>query len=255
MKILLIGYGKMGKELHELIHASSNNQVVGIVDPAPLNIQNVKCYPSLSSEACQEADVAIEFTRPEQAVSNIKICADHQLPIIVGTTGWYEKLQVIEAYVQDKKSSCIWAENFAIGVQLFFEIVSHASALLNNHESFDLAIHESHHNQKKDAPSGTAIQLAQEVLSNVNRKKKWEQSSSGDCSSDVLQVSSTRIGSEVGTHSLLIDSPNESITLTHQSKDRKALAKGALLAASMVKGLQGVYHFRQLLNNQVEVLV
>lgn len=255
MKILLIGYGKMGQELHALIQDSSNDQVVGIIDPAPLNIQNISCYQSLSPQACQNADIAIEFTGPDHSVSNIKMCADYQLPIIVGTTGWHDKLEEIEAYVQDKKSSCIWAENFAVGVQLFFEIVAHASALLNNHESFDLAIHESHHNQKKDAPSGTAIQLAQEVLSKVSRKTRWERSSSVQSPNDILQVSSTRIGSEVGTHSLFFDSPNESISLTHHSKDRKALAKGALLAASMVKGLQGVYHFRELLNKKVEVLV
>lgn len=255
MKVILIGYGKMGQSIYHLLNKSSKHQVIAIIDHSSHIDDDLNFEKQLTPELCKKADVAIEFTKPEASLKNIKICLENSLPVVVGTTGWYQDMYQVQEWVDKYSGTCIWAENFAVGVQLFMQIVRQASSLLNSYPSFDIAIHESHHNQKLDAPSGTAYMLAKEVISQVDRKQAVTSASNDVEDPSLLQISSSRIGFEVGTHSVAFDSENEVIELIHRSRDRTALSQGAIYAAEKAIKRKGLMHFSQLLNQPDGVCV
>jgi len=237
MNIALIGYGKMGKEI-EAICLDRGHKVPLIVDisnPHDLNTENLK-----------NIDAAIEFTIPLSAVENYKKCFEANVPVVSGTTGWLDKYDEITALCNSQNKGFFYASNFSLGVNLFFALNEHLAKLMNPHSVYDVAMEEIHHTQKLDAPSGTAITLAEGIVSNIDRKRQWVLNDFK--STDDLQIVAKRLGVVPGTHTITYDSEVDKIEIMHEAKGRKGFALGAVLAAEYMKGKTGVHGMNDLLN-------
>lgn len=236
MKIALIGYGKMGKAIEEIAVADGDEVVLKIsIDNTELfTIDNVK-----------EADVAIEFSSPESAVENIKKCFDAGVPVVCGTTGWLSQYDEIKEYCNTRQSAFLYASNFSIGVNLFFALNKYLADLMSAHSEYNVSMEEVHHTQKKDAPSGTAITLAEQVLEKIRAKKNWVNYETG--SSSDLEIISKRQGDVPGIHTVKYNSPTDFIEITHSAYNRKGFANGALLAAKFIVGKKGIFSMRDVL--------
>lgn len=230
MKIALVGYGKMGKEI-EQIALSRGHQIVLKVD-----ISNAKTY---TIEELKQADVAIEFSTPESAVSNIYKCFDAGVPVVVGTTGWMDHLPEIKKTCTDKNQTLFYASNYSIGVNLFFKLNTFLAKLMNKHSGYSVDMEEIHHVHKLDAPSGTAISLANQVIENINSKQKWVNDVTEN--KNELSIISKRIDEVPGTHTVTYGSEVDEISITHIAHSRKGFALGAVIAAEWLKGKKGVY--------------
>jgi 4-hydroxy-tetrahydrodipicolinate reductase len=231
MKIALIGYGKMGKEIEQ--HARQKNiDIAGIFNRSQ----------TATKEALQKADVCIDFSVSTAVLENVTLCAEAGKPVVLGTTGWLNQLNPIKKIVEAHRIGLIYASNFSIGVNLFFQMVDQASTLINGFPDYDIFVHEFHHNQKTDSPSGTALSLAKIITEKVSRKKKiLTDKSEGKIASEKLHVTSTRIGSVPGTHWVGFDSLNDSIELKHTARTRAGFALGALYAAEWIVGKKGLF--------------
>jgi 4-hydroxy-tetrahydrodipicolinate reductase len=235
MKIALIGYGKMGKQLEQAI-ASRGHEIIAVVDPYASEKTSLLGYPietSIDGSAnVSKAEVAVEFSKPSAAFENIKRLSTIRKPVVVGTTNWYDKLADVEEIVKTNGSSLLYAPNFSIGVNLFYRIAQYSAALFNTFDDYDVGGFEVHHNEKLESPSGTAKTLAEKVTSEFKRKKKtvWE-TVNRKIEDEELQFVSMRLGSVPGTHSLIFDSPADSVQITHTARNRHGFAYGALLAA------------------------
>ncbi|MFM9026918.1 MAG: 4-hydroxy-tetrahydrodipicolinate reductase [Bacteroidota bacterium] len=242
MKIALIGYGKMGKSIDRLAIASGDEIVLTV------NSSNKDSY---TDEELRKADVAIEFTRPDQAVDNLRRCISAGVPVVTGTTGWYDKLPVIKKECESGGGSVFYASNFSIGVHLFFEAARHIALLMSNHPQYaNLSVHETHHIHKADAPSGTAIKLAEKLLSVNDHLKKWTGLPEGADrpTSDTLPVYYTRSDEVPGTHTAKWESVQDCIHLTHTAHNRDGFASGALTAARwLLERKAGVFTMEDLL--------
>jgi 4-hydroxy-tetrahydrodipicolinate reductase len=232
MNIALIGYGKMGKEI-EAVAVAAGDTIVRTFDidrPA-------------DAAALSEADVCIEFSTPDTVVRNIEIAIEARKDIVVGTTGWHASLPEVRSLVEKSgQSGLLYSANFSIGVNMFFRIVSAAGDLMRNASEYDPYIHELHHRQKTDSPSGTALRLAEILLSRIERKShSVTQRMDGKISPDALHVSSTRVGTFAGTHTVGFDSESDLIELTHTARNRRGFARGAVLAARWLHGRKGVF--------------
>lgn len=236
MKIALIGYGKMGQAIEEIAVAKGHEIVLKI------SVDNTEDF---TTEAVQKADVAIEFTGPHSAVENIKKCLDAGVPVVSGSTGWLEQWNEIISYNEHKKGGLLYASNFSIGVNLFFELNAYLARLMEPHTDYDVSMEEIHHTQKRDAPSGTAITLAEAVLDRITRKKQWVNHIS-DTPSE-LEIISERIDPAPGTHKVKYHSTIDDIEIIHTAHNRKGFAGGAVLAAEFLKGKTGVYNMKQVL--------
>ena len=237
MKIALIGYGKMGKAIHEI--AKEKNERLGkkLYDISLIiDIDNRK---SITKEDLKKVDVAIEFTSPHTAVDNIKWCFDADVPVVVGSTGWTEKLDNIKQIALDNNKSFLFAPNFSIGVNVFFEINRILAKIMNDHEEYDVTMEEIHHTEKKDSPSGTALYAALDVIQRMKRKSNWENMETRDAST--LSIISKRIDNVPGTHTVTYESSIDRIDLTHTAHNRKGFASGALLAAEWLQNKKGVF--------------
>jgi 4-hydroxy-tetrahydrodipicolinate reductase len=234
MKIALIGYGKMGKTL-ERIAQSRGHEVVLKID-----MDNRQDFDKL-----HEADVAIEFTRPESAVLNLEKCITAGVPVVCGTTGWLSEFARISSLCVAKNSAFFYASNYSIGVNIFFEINRRLAAMMNDYPMYDVAMEEIHHTQKLDAPSGTAITLAEGIFENVARKANWVCNTEGSPSD--LNITAKRIDPAPGTHIVRYDSPIDSIEITHTAHSREGFATGAVLAAEWLVGKKGVFSMKDLL--------
>jgi 4-hydroxy-tetrahydrodipicolinate reductase len=234
MKIALIGYGKMGKTL-ERVAVSRGHEVVLKID-----VDNRHDFDRL-----KEADVAIEFTRPESAVSNLEKCIAAGVPVVCGTTGWLAEYERIAALCKAQKSGFFYASNYSIGVNIFFEINRRLADMMNNYPMYDVSMEEIHHTQKLDAPSGTAITLAEGIFDNLSRKTNWVCDTEG-LPSD-LTITAKRIDPAPGTHIVRYDSPIDSIEITHTAHSREGFATGAVLAAEWLAGKKGVFSMKDLL--------
>lgn len=234
LSIALVGYGNMGQE----IDALAKRDGITVVERYDITKPLVKTLPPF--------DVAIDFTMPSVVLGNIKLLAEAGKNIVVGTTGWNEHLSEVKKIVEKNNVGLVYASNFSIGVNLFMDVVAEAAKRFSRHEAYDVAIHETHHNKKKDRPSGTALSLAELVLKNFPRKKKIV-TPEGEMKPDELEVSSSRIGTVAGTHTVTFESAMDSIALTHTAKTRTSFAAGALLAAKWVKGKKGLYTFADVL--------
>jgi 4-hydroxy-tetrahydrodipicolinate reductase len=235
MKIVLIGYGKMGKAIEEI--AIKKGHSVSLV----IDLHNAA---DLTKENLEKGDVAIEFTTPETAKNNILKCFDAGLPVVCGTTGWLQDLEEVKKACTQNNGAFLYSSNFSIGVNIFFEVNKRLASLMNKH-GYDVSIEEIHHTQKKDAPSGTAITLAEQVMNELDRKKKWV-----NYESDVeeeLSIISKRIDPAAGTHSVKYSSPIDDIEIIHTAHNRQGFASGAVLAAEYIHNKKGIFSMKDVL--------
>lgn len=230
LKIALYGYGKMGKAIEEAALARGH-QVVLHVD------QNNAGTPPTGAE------VAIEFSRPETALPNIRLCLHHGVPVVVGTTGWYDRIDEVQHAVAETRGALLWASNFSIGVNLFFRLNKQLASLMEGHANYAASMEETHHVHKLDAPSGTAITLAQGVIGSGSRYKGWalQKTHLQLADPDQLPITSHRIDEVPGTHTVQWKSEEDRITITHEAFGRQGFATGAVVAAEWLKGRTGLF--------------
>lgn len=236
MKIALIGYGKMGHAIEEIALQKGHEIVLRI------GIENVDDF---TVEAVKQADVAIEFTGPHSAADNIKKCLDAGVPVVCGSTGWLAQYEDIILYSNQKNGTFLYASNFSIGVNIFFELNSHLAKLMANHPEYDVVLEEIHHTQKRDAPSGTAITLAEQVLEYVSFKNRWVNHISD--STNELEIISERKDPAPGTHKVKYTSAIDDIEIIHTAHNRKGFAGGAVLAAEFVYNKKGIFSMKDVL--------
>ena len=236
MKIALIGYGKMGKAIEEIAIKNGHEIVLKI------SSQNISDF---NIENLQQADVAIEFTNPHSAVVNLKKCFDANVPVVCGSTGWLDQWQEIENYCTEKNGTLLFASNFSLGVNIFFELNKKLATLMSSRPEYNISIEEIHHTQKKDVPSGTAITLAEGIINNNHNKEKWVL---GETENNVeLSITSKRIDPAPGTHIINYNSSIDSIEIKHTAHNRIGFASGAVLAAEFLKGKKGIYYMSDVL--------
>jgi 4-hydroxy-tetrahydrodipicolinate reductase len=237
MNISLIGYGKMGKAIEEI--ALQRGHAV----PLKIDLDNADEF---TKENLSKTDVAIEFTGPHSAYDNLKKLMQFGVPAVCGSTGWLEKLDEIMNDCEANRTGFIYASNFSVGVNLFFEVNKRLAALMKDHEDYEVQLTEIHHTSKKDAPSGTAITLAEQVLDNIPRKKSWVNHISDN--PEDLEILSERIDPAPGTHKIKYSSAIDDIEIIHTAHTRKGFALGAVLAAEFLKGKKGVYSMKDVLS-------
>jgi 4-hydroxy-tetrahydrodipicolinate reductase len=236
MKIALIGYGKMGKEIEQIAIGRGNSVVLKI---------DVNNQQDLTIENLRKADVAIEFTTPATAISNYRICFEAGIPVVSGTTGWLEHKSEVEKECQALNGCFFYASNFSLGVNLFFELNKILARMMKPFPEYDVTMTEIHHTQKLDAPSGTAITLAEGILAENGSKKSWTIETSEN--KDELHILPVRKDPYPGLHSVKYDSEVDFIEITHNAYSRKGFAMGAALAAEFCVGKTGIYNMSDLL--------
>ena len=237
MKIALLGYGKMGHAIEEIALERGHHIVLKINDE---NLQE------LTKENINKADVAIEFSNPQSSVANILFCLKEQVAVVCGTTGWLDQLKLVEEKCKEMNGSFLYASNFSVGVNIFFELNKKLAALIKPHSAYDVAIEEIHHTQKKDAPSGTAITLAEQIIEVSGKKNKWVNRDSEN--ENQLSIVSKRIDEVPGTHSVKYSSSVDDIEIIHTAHNRKGFAEGAVLAAEFINGKKGIFSMKDVLN-------
>lgn len=228
MKIALIGYGKMG-HIIERIALERGHEIVSKID--------VDNQEEFNSEAFASADVAIEFTIPTKAIENYRKAWAAGVPVVSGTTGWNAILPELKKEIAENDYTLFWASNFSLGVNLFFELNKRLAAMMNRYANYDVTMTEIHHTEKKDAPSGTAITLAEGILENIERKSEWVLNNAQCKMQNAhLGIEALREGKVPGTHIITYDSEVDSITIKHEAKSREGFALGAVVAAEFLVG-------------------
>ena len=236
MKIALIGYGKMGKAIEE-IALQKGHQIVLKIDLSNIN--------EFTKENLSKADVAIEFTSPNTAYENVSKCLEYGVPVICGSTGWLDKWNEIEALCKQENGALLYASNYSIGVNLFFELNTYLAKLMSKYNEYNVSLIETHHTQKKDAPSGTAITLAEQVINNTTNKKKWVNHPTNNVAE--LEILSERINPAPGTHTIKYTSLVDNIEITHTAHSRVGFASGAVLAAEFIVEKRGIFTMKDVL--------
>ena len=231
MRIALFGYGKMGQMI-EQVALNRGHEIVAKIDEHTQNID----FSSM--------DVAIDFSMPEAAYSNITKCLENNVPIISGTTGWLDKYQDAVTLCKSKSGAFIYASNFSLGVNIFFELNNYLAKMMQNLPEYKVSLEEIHHTQKLDAPSGTAITLAEGIISN-SEYLQWKLD---DTSNNSLPITSKRIGKTPGTHTVTYDDVIDSIVIKHTAHNREGFALGAVTAAEWIIGKTGIFSMRDVLN-------
>lgn len=223
LRVAIIGDGKMGRAVQQIVETDGAT-VVAVLGRDT----------NIDSASLRGADVAIEFTEPRSAAANVKACIDADCPVVVGTTGWYDQLGPVTEYVQEHKGAVLWSANFSLGVHVLTQLVRSAGALFAALPGFDAHILETHHAAKKDAPSGTALVLQQVIESTLRRP---------------VPVTSVRVGSVPGTHEIVFDGAYEQIVMSHEARDRRVFAEGALVAARWLVGHRGIFTLSDVLSS------
>jgi len=236
MKIALIGYGKMGKEIEQI--ALERNHTISFI----FDINNIHEF---TPENLKKADVAIEFTKPETAVANIMKCFDAGIPVVSGTTGWLEHFEVVKKECIEGGKGLVYASNYSLGVNIFFKVNQFLSRIMNNFPQYEVTMEEVHHTQKLDAPSGTALSLAKDIIKELDRKDKWQLD--GQDNASTLKISAIRRDPVPGIHTIRYDSAVDEIEIMHSAKSRKGFALGAVLAAEFMVGKKGIFSMEDLL--------
>lgn len=236
MKIALIGYGKMGHEI-ETIALERGHNMVSIID-----IDN---QTDFDSPAFRSADVAIEFSRPETAFANYQKCFERNIAVVAGTTGWLAQLDEVKKACTNDGKTFFYASNYSIGVNIFFAVNKYLAKIMNDFPQYDVRMEEIHHVHKLDSPSGTGISIAEGILQHIDRKKTWKEGVKGRA--DELLIATQRLGEVPGFHEVVYESEADSIRFTHDAKNRKGFALGAVLAAEFVKGKKGFLTMNDLL--------
>jgi len=230
MNITLIGYGKMGKTI-EQIALKRGHDVTFKIDK-----DNHDVLKSLNGS---KTDAAIEFTQPEQAFSNLKHCLENGIPVVCGTTGWLEKRKEIETICLHNKGAFFYASNYSVGVNIFFHLNKWLASVMRGYPEYAISMEEIHHTEKKDAPSGTAITLAEGIMEHISSKSMWINEAHGK--DNEIPILSKRIENVPGTHTTTYSSSIDSIEITHTAHSREGFALGAVLAAEWIKGKTGVF--------------
>jgi 4-hydroxy-tetrahydrodipicolinate reductase len=236
MRIALIGYGKMGKTI-ERIATERGHTIAAIID-----VSNKDDIKNLNGSV---ADVAIEFSQPESAFQNISHCLENSLPIVSGTTGWLKKKPVLDEICRQNNGSFFYASNYSIGVNIFFHLNKLLAGLMKKFPEYAITMEEIHHTEKKDAPSGTAITLAEGVMSQNSSKTKWVNDPAKN--DDELEIVSKRIDEVAGTHTVFYNSPIDTIEIKHTAHSREGFALGAVMAAEWTAKNRGVFGMNDLL--------
>jgi 4-hydroxy-tetrahydrodipicolinate reductase len=239
MKLALLGYGKMGQEIHKMAE-KRGHEIVLIIDNDDEWAEK--------GHLLGNADVAIEFTTPDSAADNISRCFGAGVPIVVGTTGWIEDIENIRTKCLNEGKSMFFSPNFSIGVNLFFELNRYLAFLMAKWDNYEISIEETHHIHKLDAPSGTAIVLANDIIRNIERKEKWVKELQEN--PDEVGIKSYRSEDVPGTHKVRYESDMDDIVIVHTAKTRRGFALGAVMAAEFVKGKTGFFEMKDLLNSQ-----
>lgn len=243
MKIVLLGYGKMG-QLIEKFAQKRGHEVVLVVD--------ANNREEITIEDLQQADVAIDFSAPDAALENISLCFEADLPIVVGTTGWYEHLQEVKEICLEADQSLLYGSNFSIGVNVFFHINRLLAKAMDPYKQYDVQVEEIHHIHKLDAPSGTAITIAEGILDNSTSKDSWVNEVDGSSSPDLIHkpnellIESLRIEEVPGTHTVLYSSEVDQIEFKHTAHNRHGFALGAVVAAEWLNGKKGFYQVTEI---------
>ena len=236
MNIALIGYGKMGKAIEEIALQRGHKIVLKIDD------ENLTDF---TKDNMTKADVAIEFTGPHSAYNNIRGVLEFGVPVVSGSTGWTERIDEINKICKEKKGSFLYASNFSVGVNIFFELNKKLASLMAPHKEYNLTMEEIHHTQKKDAPSGTAISLAEQIMGQLPQKKKWVNYKSEK--EEELSIISKREDPAPGTHSIKYSSPVDDIEITHTAHNRKGFALGAVVGAEFIRNKKGIFTMKEVL--------
>ena len=236
MKIALIGYGKMGKAIEEIALQKGHEIVLKI------DVSNAQDF---TADNIQKADVAIEFTGPHSALDNLKKCIAYGVPVVSGSTGWLEHWNEIETACKEKNGCLVYSSNYSIGVNLFFELNKYLAKLMDPCTDYDVSMTEIHHTEKKDAPSGTAISLAEQILANLRRKDQWINHPTA--APNQLLIHSERIDPAPGTHQVKYSSSIDDIEIIHTAHTRKGFASGAVLAAEFAIQKNGIFTMKEVL--------
>ncbi len=244
MKIALLGYGKMGQIIERFALERGHEIVLKI------SIENPE---ELSRENLQKADVAIDFSAPDAAVDHIYHCFDAGLPVVVGTTGWYGKLQEVKNHCAQGNNTLLYGSNFSIGVNLFFHLNKLLAKLMNDYPAYEVQVEEIHHTQKLDSPSGTAMTLAEGIIEEIERKKEWVNELVGSdvtetYTSSQLLIESHRIENVPGTHTVVYSSEVDEIEIKHTAHNRSGFALGAVVAAEWLQDKVGFYNIADIFN-------
>lgn len=231
MKIALLGYGRMGKEIEKIAISRGHEIVIrkDVEDIIDITL----------------ADVAIDFSVPSAAFNNITNCIENNVPVIAGTTGWLEKYDEAVNFCHQKKGAFFYASNFSVGVNIFFELNKQLAKMMSTLEDYQISMEEIHHTQKLDAPSGTAITLAEGIIQNSS-KKGWELEE--NTSSEIIPIAAKRIPDVPGTHTIWYTSEVDTIEIKHTAHNRKGFALGAVIAAEWIIGKTGVFSMKDVLN-------
>lgn len=226
----------MGKAIEE-IAISRGHEIV-------LKISSSNRH-EFTAENLARADAAIEFTNPESAFENLEMLVNTGIPTVCGSTGWLDSLSKVEHWIKEKNGSFLYASNFSIGVNLFFELNAYLAKLMDAHSEYNVSVEEIHHTAKKDAPSGTAITLAEQILLQLSRKKDWVKDKEANATD--LAIKSLRVDPAPGTHIITYSSDIDDIEIKHTAHNRKGFALGAVLAAEFIAGKKGIFHMKDVL--------
>ena len=237
MNIALIGYGKMGHMIEEVATQRGHKIVLKI---------DVTNQDDFTKQNISAANVAIEFTNPDSAFQNVIKCIEFHIPVVSGSTGWNQKLDEAKNYCKQTNGSFLHTSNFSVGVNIFFEINKLLAQLMASQPEYDVTMREIHHTAKKDAPSGTAVTLAEQILSNLPRKKNWVNKQS--TANEELSIISERVDPAPGTHYVKYASEVDDIEIIHTAHSRKGFALGAVLAAEYISNKKGIFSMKDVLN-------
>ena len=248
MNIIISGYGRMGR----IIEKSAKNRghaIIATVDPIAIDASE----KTLSKEIINRADVVIDFSIPESAIKNAEAVCTAGKKIVMGTTGWYSNMSKMKDFTNKSKSAIIWSGNFSLGVNIFFSILDKTSLIMNSFSEYDPFIHELHHNQKADSPSGTAAMLGDILLKNIDRKSLLvSEELKRKINPEELHISSTRGGSVPGTHIVYFDSPVDTIELKHTARGREGFASGAVAAAEWIENKTGFFNINDMMQDIIK---
>lgn len=234
MKIAILGYGKMGKVIEEIALQRGHS-----ID---LKVNQT----NLDFDLLSDCDVAIEFSAPESAVKNINKCFEANVPVVVGTTGWYAEFNAVQERCISENKGLLYATNFSVGVNIFYEINKKLAALMDVNSQYDVKVKETHHLQKLDAPSGTAISIAEGIIDNLDRKDSWKNDLI--VFENELAIESIRTEDVPGTHVVKYESDIDFVEIKHEAKNRNGFAFGAVLAAEYIRGKKGVFTMKDVLS-------
>ncbi len=237
MKIAIIGNGKMGKSISEIAE-KRGHEIVCRFDEYNT--------PQMAMETLKLADVAFEFTEPKSVFNNIMTCFDADLPVVCGTTGWLDKLDLVKQRCNAENKTLFYAPNFSVGMYIFSLVNKHLTSLINKVGNYDFSIKEIHHTQKKDAPSGTAIKLAEDIINISDKYNSWMLNPENQ--TNKLPVYAERIGNETGTHEIKLESDLDIIEIKHKIKTRNSLALGAVMAGEFCYNKTGFLSMEDMLN-------